>query len=243
LTVIGNNIHEPEYLYSTLYSQPIPSELSSKLPPDFTFILERLIKSSKAMGVYNEYSDQELIRLLAGNDQDAFEQLYERHWFQLYKSALYLLRDIDASKDIVQDIFIWLWENRATLSINNVKAYLKAAVRFKVANYIRSGNIRESIFDELAKTPPNSLLPTGDEITELKELQRVIHEAILQLPEKCREVYLMSKEDGLSNREIAERLGISVKTVEAQMTIALKRLRSRIGFHLIYIIILYNIHS
>lgn len=190
------------------------------------------------MNVYNDYSDQELVQLLVSNDQAAFEQLYERHWFQLYQSAFYMVRDTDMSKDIVQDVFLWLWEKRTTLHVDNLRAYLKAAVRFKVANFIRSGNIRGSFFDELAKLSPSSLSLTSQETTELKELQRVIHDAILQLPEKCREIYLLSREEGLSNRRIAERLGISAKTVEAQMTIALKRLRSRIGYRLICLVIL-----
>lgn len=188
------------------------------------------------MSVYIDYSDQELVKLLVGNDQYAFEQLYERHWFPLYQSAFYLLRDTDASKDIVQDVFLWIWANRHTLNVENPKAYLKAAVRFKVANFIRAGNIRESFFGDLANSSPNPLSKGGDETTQFKELQQVIHEVILQLPGKCREVYLLSREEGLSNREIAERLGISVKTVEAQMTIALKRLRTSIGFHMVWVV-------
>ena len=189
------------------------------------------------MSVYNAYSDQELVRLLTGNDKEAFNQLYERHWFELYQAGYKLLRETDAVKDIVQDVFVWLWENRATLNITHIKAYLKAAVRFKIANYIRHGNIRESYFEELTQLSAGSFSPTGDELIELKELRQVIHDSIMQLPEKCREVYRLSKEEGLNNREIAERLGISVKTVEAQMTIALKRLRTRIGFRLVFIII------
>jgi RNA polymerase sigma-70 factor (family 1) len=190
------------------------------------------------MGIYIEYSDQELIPLLNNNDRYAFGQLYERHWFELYQSAFYLLRETDASKDIVQDVFLWIWENRASWNVSNVKAYLKAAVRFKVANYIRSGNIRESFFDELANAPLDTFSALGGhEFTELRELQRMMLEAVLQLPPKCREVYLLSKEDGLSNKEIAAQLGISVKTVEAQMTIALQRLRKTLHFRLIYIFI------
>src|SRR5688500_4926608 len=115
------------------------------------------------MGLYSEYSDQELVQLLVNDDRNAFDQLYERHWFQLYQSAFYLLKDKDASKDIVQDVFLWLWQNRPTLNIAYLKAYLKAAVRFKVANYIRSGNIRDSFYEEAAKGQPNPTSPTGED--------------------------------------------------------------------------------
>jgi RNA polymerase sigma-70 factor (family 1) len=191
------------------------------------------------VSVYNAYSDQELVQLLVNHDQGAFKHLYERHWFELYQSAFAMLKDQHAAKDILQDVFVWLWENRATLNITYVKAYLKAAVRFKVANYIRSGSIRDHIFDELAKISTHSHPPTSDELIELKELRQVIHDSMYQLPEKCREVYRLSREEGLSNQEIAQRLGISVKTVEAQMTIALKRLRTRLGFRLAHITIIF----
>lgn len=192
------------------------------------------------MVVYNEYTDDELVRLIVNSNERAFELLYTRHWTHLYQFALYILKDTDSSKDIVQDVFIWVWDQRHTLNVNNVKAYLKAAVRFKTANYIRFGNIRDSLFDELAKFPQSSVSPAADELTELKELQRVIYEAVSELPEKCQEIYRLSKEEGLSNREIANRLGISVKTVEAQMTIALKRIRSKALLY-VFLIILNNI--
>jgi RNA polymerase sigma-70 factor (family 1) len=195
----------------------------------------------KQMNFYDGYQDQELVRLIANNDEEAFGLLYKRHWFDLYQSAFYLLKDNDASKDIVQDVFLWFWENRSTLYISNVKAYLKTAVRFKAANIIRSGNIRQSFFDDFVAIPAHSCAASCSEIIELKELQQIIQEEISELPEKCREVYLLSREQGLRNQDIAEGLGISIKTVEAQMTIAIKRLRTRIGFRYIFIIILHGI--
>ena len=190
------------------------------------------------MGIYNAYNDEELVKLLQNNNERAFELLFDRHWSHLYQSAFYLLRDSGASKDIVQEVFISLWSKENSSDIKNVKAYLRAAVRFKVANYIRAGNIRNSFFDQIENFPKNTGSPNGVELLEVMELQRVITDAIDQLPEKCREVYRLSKEEGLSNKEIAQRLGISVKTVENQMTIALKRIRGRIELHIILVLVL-----
>lgn len=130
--------------------------------------------------------------------------------------------------DIVQDVFAWMWEHRHTLQVVSVKAYLKAAVRFKMANYIRSGRVRDTFFQELANYTPSNLPPGAEELAEARELQAIIQRAIGQLPQKCQEIFRLSREERLSNQEIAKRLGVSVKTVENQMTIALKRLRSKV---------------
>jgi RNA polymerase sigma-70 factor (family 1) len=177
---------------------------------------------------YTLYTDCELVALLALDDHRAFELLYTRHWAHLYQSAFFILRDKDACKDMVQDVFAWLWEHRHTLQVQSVKAYLKTAVRFKVANYIRSGRVRDSFFEELAHFTPLALPPGSEELAEAKELQAIIQQEIGALPEKCQEIFRLSREEYLSNQEIADRLGLSVKTVENQKTIALKRLRSRV---------------
>ena len=178
------------------------------------------------MTAYTEYTDGRLLELLAENDQQAFEQLYTRHWAGLYQSAFFILRDGDACKDIIQDVFVWLWEHRHSVQIKSVPSYLRAAVRFKIANYIRSGRIRASFFDELAALNPTVLPPDSQELAEVRELRALIHQVIGELPPKCQEIFRLSREERLSNQEIADRLGLSVKTVENQMTIALRRLRS-----------------
>lgn len=182
---------------------------------------------------YSFYTDNDLVALLAQDDQLAFEQLYTRHWAPLYQSAFFLLRDNDACKDLVQDVFAWVWEHRYTLQVQSVKAYLKAAVKFKIANYIRAGRIRDSFFGELAGYTPSALPPGAEELAEVKELQAIIRQAIVRLPDRCQEIFRLSREERLTNQEIADRLGVSVKTVESQMTIALRRLRSGVDPYLV----------
>lgn len=185
----------------------------------------------------NTYSDLELITMLKRGDMDAFNMLYTRHWSAMYQSAYYLLRDQSACMDIVQDIFAWLWEKRDQLDIQTVPSYLRTAVKFKVANYIKSGNIREDFYEEISKLTI-ATLPGPQELLELTDLKTIIQQAVNSLPEKCREIFLLSRDGQLSNQQIAEALNISVKTVEAQKTIALKRIRAAVEPHLLALLII-----
>jgi RNA polymerase sigma-70 factor (ECF subfamily) len=183
-------------------------------------------------------TDQELINLLRRGNEAAFSMLYKRHWADLYKFAFSILRDQDACKDIIQDVYVWIWNHRQSLEIQSPKSYLKTAVKYKIANYIRSGNIRESFFEEVAKFNYDKSMPGEDELAELKELNTIIQLTVSSLPLKCREIYRLSREEKLSNREIAEKLGISVKTVENQITIALHRIRNNVTPHLLSLLLI-----
>lgn len=175
--------------------------------------------------------------MLKKGDVNAFDLLYSRHWSGMYQAAYFLLRDQDASMDIVQDIFVWLWEKRQQLDIHAVPAYLRSAVRFKVANYIQSGKIREDFYAELADiTLPAA--PGPQDLLELNDLKVIIQQVISQLPEKCREIFLLSRDNRLTNQQIADLLNISIKTVEAQKTIALKRIRAAVDPHLLAMLLL-----
>nr|WP_236059807.1 RNA polymerase sigma-70 factor [Chitinophaga rhizophila] len=185
----------------------------------------------------NSYSDLELITMLKRGNIDAFDMLYARHWSAMYQTAFYLLRDQNASMDIVQDIFAWLWEKREQLDIQTVPSYLRTAVRFKVANYIHSGKIREDFYEELSKV---TIHPSSgpQELLELNDLKTIIQQAVNGLPDKCREIFLLSRDGQFTNQQIADLLHISVKTVEAQKTIALKRIRAAVEPHLLTILII-----
>lgn len=195
------------------------------------------------MPAYQSHTDAELLLLLSQDNQEAFDILYHRHWENLYKTAFGLLKDSNTSKDVVQDIFIWLWQKRNQLEIQNLPAYLKTAVKFKVANYIRSANIKESFFEALGKHTISPNAPEAAEITEMKELRAIISNAVEILPDKCRTIYKLSRNEQLTNQQIADKLGLSVKTVESQMTIALRRIRFAVGPYLLSLLLLLAGHQ
>ena len=183
------------------------------------------------------YSDQQLLHMLGTGDHSAFEALYRRYSPMMYKAAYAVLNDRQASSDLVQEIFIWLWEKRLNLSIETIQPYLRTAVKFKVANLIRSGKIRDSFFEELARRNTRTENNAGD-LIEVKHMQMVIQQAIDSLPPQSRKIFLLRREHQYTNKEIAARLGITVKAVEKQMTTSLRLIRKAMEPHLVELLIL-----
>jgi len=140
-----------------------------------------------------------------------------------YKAAYQVSRHRADSLDVCQTVFLWFWENRATVQVMaSVKGYLYNAVKFKLANLIRNGKVRETLFDDLEALDIHTY--KSNEL-ELKQLEAFIHQLIHELPVRCREVFLLSRNEQLSHKEIAERLGISEKTVEDHITRAIGKIR------------------
>jgi RNA polymerase sigma-70 factor (family 1) len=179
--------------------------------------------------IYSQYSDDELLSLLSSHDKLAFDTIYNRYWETLYNSAFFITRDTELSKDILQDIFVWLWENRTALKIGSLRPYLRAAVKFKVANWIRSGRIHDRVLEQISNFGADNFPTTPEKEAEIAELSKIIARAIEQLPAKCREIYLLKRVEQLSTRQIADRLQVSVKTVENQISIAQKKIRASLG--------------
>ena len=172
---------------------------------------------------YTALPDAELITLMKGDDHAAFNEIYNRYWKFLLQAAYQVSRHRADSLDICQTVFLWLWENRANIRIiASLKGYLYNAVKFKLANLIRNGKVRETLFDDLEAIDIHTY--KSNEL-ELKQLQDFIHQLIHELPVRCREVFLLSRNEQLSHKEIAERLGISEKTVEDHITRAIGKLR------------------
>lgn len=172
---------------------------------------------------YDALDDSQLQTLLKIGDKSAFAEIYERLWEQLYQQGFRILQDRDAAMDVLQEVFVWIWENRMHLEIKSFESYLKMAVRYKVANYIRHDKVKMVVHERI-KIERESLL-SEEETLELKELRLVIHQFTAQLPKRCGEIFHLSRSEWLTNPEIARKLNLSEKTVENQLTIALKKLR------------------
>lgn len=172
-----------------------------------------------------EYSDPQLVELLREGEERALQVILSRYWEPLYKMAAYTLDDLAACEDIVQEVFIRLWNNRSNLDFSHsLKAYLFAAVRYEVYRQVKlqlHRDLKMSTYEHSYIeyfNPENKL--------EYNELMAKVEELVAELPDRCREIYHYSRHDNLSHKEIASQLNISVKTVENQMTIALRRIRT-----------------
>jgi RNA polymerase sigma-19 factor, ECF subfamily len=174
------------------------------------------------------YDEKDVLAGLAAGDQGALTAIYNRHWKPLFTSANNILKDKQACEDILHDIFLNLWVKRETLNIQeSLQAYLYMATRYQVFRYINNNaSIREDLFENLEE---RFLTTPADHILHQKEITGIIKEVVDALPDKCRTIYKMSREQQLSHKEIAEQLNITTKTVENQLTIALRKLRTALG--------------
>lgn len=173
------------------------------------------------------YLDEILLDLVRyHDDRAAFEEIYYRYWQTLLDAAYQRLKSREAAEEIVQEVFIDLYLRRNEVEFkSNLEAWLKTALKYKVYNIYRSQQIHlrhlEGIMREthIAPVPP-------DEALALKEIRERIKMAAAKLPEKCREVFLLSRTEHLSQQEIAARLNISVSTVKKHITKAVRILKS-----------------
>lgn len=171
----------------------------------------------------NEY-DLQLWRRIAerrGGGISAFQELFDRYYAPLCRFAEFWIRDSTSAEEVVLDVYTHIWLHAAKLRVTtSVRAYLFRAVRNRSLNHIRDNRFSYVPFEELGDVFAG---PVESQI-ETEELQQLVAEAVSQLPDRCREVFLKSRSEELSNAEIAVRMQISVNTVEAQMRKALKYL-------------------
>lgn len=196
------------------------------------------------MSLRYRHSEQELIELLRMGDEKAFKELYHCYWGTLLDGAFKRLGSIEQAEEIVQDIFVSLYVRRGDLHITtSIEAYLKNALKFKVFDVFRRQITSEKYIDNALKNLHHDTI-TPEEALQVKELKVKIDKITKEIPEKCREVFLLSRVENLPHKKIAELLGISVSTVEKHISKATRILRTNFKeYHLEVIVLLAYIYQ
>lgn len=191
------------------------------------------------MNRYKESSDNELIELVIDDDKTAFAEIYKRYWGILFQHARKMLQDDDAAKDIVQDVFTTLWARRNDLDLRSkLSSYLYGAIRYQVFNLIDKEKVKGNYLQSIETFIDHGEYTTDDRWLE-KELALQIEQEINSLPAKMKEIFILSRSQYLTHREIAQKLNISDQTVKKQVHYAIKILRPKFR---LYILVLYMIH-
>lgn len=176
-----------------------------------------------------ETSDLTLFTQVKKGNTRAFETLFRRHYNDLARFCYKLVRDAIIAEELTQEVFIYLWEKKDHIDIStSLKSYLYSAIKNKSINYIKYELPKQRALVDLTDT----LLSGSTEIHEPGEtlrLKKKIKVAIDHLPDKCRQIFLLSRYGGLTYREIADEMDLSLKTIENQMSIALKKLRESLA--------------
>lgn len=189
---------------------------------------------------YNQLSDQELVILLNKGDHLAYAQIYDRYKFILQAHAVNKLRDREEAKDVIQEVFTYLWSKREIIQLSgNLSGYLYGAVRNAILNKIAHQQVRGKYLDSLKAFSGQQNIVTDHRIRE-KQLREHIEKEVGQLPPKMRAVFELSRKQYLSHSEIAWKLEISEQTVSKQITNALRILRVKLG--VLICLLLFLIH-
>jgi RNA polymerase sigma-70 factor (family 1) len=175
------------------------------------------------------YNGKELLLQIAAGDQAAFEQFYNIHWRKIHSMALAYLKSPEQAQDIVQEVFLKLWAKRERLAnVENPDAFIFIMGRNEVVNALKKKvnlhMIGEHTTDDL---PDDLLLP--HQVMDIKQLEKKIGDAIEALPDRQKQIFKLSREEGLNHEQIAQRLGIERSTVKNHIVRALFTLRQHLG--------------
>ena len=181
------------------------------------------------MNEYAAYNDEQLLALLKTSDETAFTQIYKRYWDKLFFIAGTKLRDLKIAEELVQDVFLDLWNRREGINITGeLKAYLAVAMKYKVIN--AQAKIKRSVaYEEYAGKNQPIISNNTEQWLSFEELKSQLEKLVSNLPERCQLTYRLSREEGLSHKEISNKLNISEKAVESNISRALQSLRTSLA--------------
>lgn len=179
-----------------------------------------------------QYTDHDIAAALRSGDEKIFEEVFRSYYPALCRYAGSMLKEPEAAEEAVQQTFIAIWEKREGIHFTvSLKAYLYRAVHNRCLNEIEKLKVRREYAADHMQQPETAAMP-ADAPQRQKELQTLIREAIDRLPEQCGKIFRLSRFEEMKYAEIAEHLGISVKTVENQMGKALRLMREELKEYL-----------
>jgi RNA polymerase sigma-70 factor (family 1) len=174
---------------------------------------------------YSELTDEDLLDLLKQGAERAFDCLYMRYRSKLISEAYQRIQSRDVAEELVQEVFADLWHKRTSLVITRTfEAYLFTAVKYEVLDHIRSLKVKHSYLEQLARFDDRITDMTREQL-DAEELDYHLNKSINALPDKCREVFKLSRFENYTIQEIADKLNISPDTAKYHISHALKELR------------------
>jgi RNA polymerase sigma-70 factor (family 1) len=184
------------------------------------------------MQSYQTYSDRALLSLLKTGDEQAFTEIYNRYWEKLFYKAGKKLNDLPGAENIVQDIFLNIWQRRNKLEVKgDLNHYLAVALKYRIINY-QNRHAKKTIYQTHLSIEDTTADRTTEEWLAYTELNRRMANLVANLPEKCQLAFRL-REEGLSQQQIADKMGISENTVDTHISRALKSLRNGLA-HLFF---------
>ena len=176
------------------------------------------------MSQYHNDSDHQLWEAIQQSDEKAFSELFNRYWSTAHRIAYSKTRSIETTQEIVQELFITLWDKRKTLVVQNMPAFITTCIKNKAIKYIESQIIKEKYWAYYKNYIPQNKSVTENELN-FNELNEVMKAGVDRLPAKSKTVFQLNRLQGKSISEIAEMLNLSEKAIEYHLTQSLKHLR------------------
>lgn len=185
-------------------------------------------------------SDKILLNLMREGDMASFNILFDKYWKMLYSTVFSVCSDREVCSEIVHDIFLNLWLKREKLQIESFKAYILASARYHVYRHVKNTRRHSLEYREDLENSGHVAINDGDLNISYKDLEKSVDKELEELPRRCKEIFTLSRREQLSNDEIAARLDISKRTVENQLTHALRHLRLSMRHFLVLILYVIN---
>ena len=190
---------------------------------------------------------EDLALATSEDNRSAFNMLYQVYYNKIFRFAYYFLRDKEACRDVVLDVFLSIWQSRKKLKdITNLEAYFYIITKNEAARYLnKQQEYNQIVLNDLSiqlkdqvETPPDLSIQLKDQVETPpdqklieKEIEQLLTEIINELPEKCRIIFLMARQEGLKPKEIGEILSLSESTIRVQMKIAIEKIVAKIRPH------------